>query len=273
MGMTINSAGAALKGTPRADAASGDGTSSNSEAAAVSAFSATDAGSLPGVESDEMDLAAAAEADSTGNAGPAAGVHAAKTESDIHGEANPNELSISGLMQHPAAVDANASSGKAATISHTNSASVPATPETQFAAANHGNIVSGVRGQLLPNGGSMQIRLDPAELGVLQVSVKMENGVLSASFQTSSDEATKLLSHSLGQLKQTLESQGLSVDRLHVQQAPRNDTAGNQTGSDDSSQQQSQAQERDQQQDQQRREMLRRMWAQVAGGDPLDLVA
>ena len=72
-----------------------------------------------------------------------------------------------------------------------------------------------------------QIRLDPPELGALQVLVHMRDGAMTASFQTSSDDATKLLSHSLGQLKQVLESQGVSVDKLHVQQAPRDQQASN----------------------------------------------
>jgi hypothetical protein len=96
-------------------------------------------------------------------------------------------------------------------------------PEQQFAIDNHPRIITGVRSTLLPNGGTMQIRLDPPELGDLQISINLRDGVMSASFQTSNDEATRLLSHSLGQLKGVLESQGVSVDKLHVQQAPRNE--------------------------------------------------
>jgi flagellar hook-length control protein FliK len=146
------------------------------------------------------------------------------------------------------------------------------TPDAQNAVTNRENIVSGIRGQLLPDGGTMHIRLDPPELGAVQVSVKIENGVVSATFQTNNDNATKMLSHSLGQLKAALESQGVSVDRLHVQQSPKSETPSGNT--DDSGKQQSGTQERGSQQDEQRREVLRRMWRRVAGGgDPLDLVA
>jgi flagellar hook-length control protein FliK len=145
-------------------------------------------------------------------------------------------------------------------------------PEAQFAQANHDKIVTGVSGQMLTNGGTMQIRLDPPHLGPLAVSVHMRDGVVTASFETQNDDATKLLSHSLSQLKSALEAQGLSVDKLQVQQAPKNQEAGK--DSPDGRQQDQQGlrdQPSEQQQQKQRQELLRRMWQRV-NGDPLDLV-
>lgn len=145
----------------------------------------------------------------------------------------------------------------------------PVPPEQQFAEANHASIVTSVRSQLLPNGGTMQIRLDPPELGALQVSVQMRDGMMTASFQTSNDDATKLLSHSLNQLKTALESQGVIVDKIHVQQAPREQTAGN----SEDQQRQQQQDDASGRQEQQRKEMLRRMWQRLSKGrDPLDLL-
>jgi flagellar hook-length control protein FliK len=150
-------------------------------------------------------------------------------------------------------------------------AAPPAPPEVQFADANHAQIVTGMRGQLLPDGGTMHIRLDPPELGALQVSVHMQDGVMTATFQTSNDDATKLLSHSLGQLKHALETQGVSVDKLHVTQAPRDEKSGN----DENGQQRQGAQDNaSARQEQQRREILQRMWRRLTNGsDPLDMVA
>jgi flagellar hook-length control protein FliK len=150
----------------------------------------------------------------------------------------------------------------------------PLAPEVHFAEDNHPNIVAGIRGQLLPSGGTMHIRLDPPELGPLQVTIRLHDGVMEASFETSSDQASKLLSHSLSTLKTSLESQGVNVERLHVQQAPRDQQAG----SNEREQQQEQNRDPQQQhaarQDQQRREMLRRMWRKLTGAeDPLDMVA
>jgi flagellar hook-length control protein FliK len=157
-------------------------------------------------------------------------------------------------------------------------AEAPAPPqqgaETQFADANHPSIVTSVHTNLLPNGGTMQLKLDPPDLGALQVTVQMRDGVMTAAFETSNEQATRMLSHSLNQLKTALETSGISVERMHVQQAPRQESKGNSQG--DSQQQKSQDPEQQQQsrQEQQRRQMLQRMWNKLNGvADPLDLVA
>jgi flagellar hook-length control protein FliK len=152
----------------------------------------------------------------------------------------------------------------------------PPSPEVDFAQTNHDRIVTGVHSQLLPHGGAMEIRLDPPELGALKVMVEMRDGVMNATFQTSNEQATQLLSHSLNQLKHVLESQGVSVERIQVQQAPKNEH----TQRDGDRQQQQQNQQRDMnddhaaRQEQQRKEMMRRMWRRVSGaGDPIDYTA
>ena len=151
-------------------------------------------------------------------------------------------------------------------------APVPMAQEVEFAETNHPAMVSAIHAQGLPDGGRMQIRLDPPQLGSLEIHVEVRDGVLTASFQTSNDEATRLLSHSLSRLKHSLESQGISIDRLHVQQTPRDERAS--ADQQDGSQRQQQPQEQAGQQEQQRREMLRRLWRRVAGEqDPLDLWA
>ncbi len=148
----------------------------------------------------------------------------------------------------------------------------PVPPETQFAEVNHPRIVTSVHGQLLPNGGSMQLRLDPPDLGAMNVSVHMRDGVMTATFEASNDQAAQLLSHSLGDLKTALESQGVSVGQLHVQQAPRDSNGPSRDGGQGNDGRQ--FDQTAQQQEQQRREMLRRMWRRVSGSkDPLDLVA
>jgi flagellar hook-length control protein FliK len=149
-------------------------------------------------------------------------------------------------------------------------------PEVRFASANHENIVTSMRADLLPNGGSMHIRLDPPQLGALQVTVQIRDGQITASFETSSDEATRLLGHSLNQLKTVLETQGVTVDKLQVTQAPREARATSQSHDDGGRDRggQSPEQEQSARQEQQRRHMLQRMWRRLAGGgDPLDLTA
>ena len=147
-------------------------------------------------------------------------------------------------------------------------------PDAQFAEINNPAIVTAIHGQLMPNGGTMSIQLDPPELGALQVTVKIENGAISASFATSNAQATQLLSHSLGQLKHALETQGVSVDRLHVQQSSSSDTPSNNSSSDKENGKQSASEQNEAQREQQRRELMRRMWRRSAfGRDPLDMVA
>lgn len=146
-------------------------------------------------------------------------------------------------------------------------------PEARFAEANHEKIVSGVRGELLPNGGTIKLKLDPPELGSMQVSLHLRDGVMTASFQTSNDEATRLLSHTLSDLRASLEAQGIVVDRLHVQQAPREEGSQNSGNNNERPGQQGPEQRQDSRRDQQRKEMVQRLWDKLAGKGPLDLTA
>lgn len=143
--------------------------------------------------------------------------------------------------------------------------------ETQFGESNYPQIVSAVHGQLLPDGGSMQLRLDPPELGAVHINVQMRDGAMTATIEASNDQAARLLSHSLGDLKTSLESQGVNVEALHVKQST---TTPSRSSSQDSQQQQnSPTDDGNAKREQQRQQMLRRMWQRLSGGDPLDMVA
>jgi flagellar hook-length control protein FliK len=145
-------------------------------------------------------------------------------------------------------------------------------PEVRFTDVNHPSIVQGITGQLLPQGGTMHLRLDPPELGAMQVTVNVKDGLMTASFQTSNDEATRLLSHSLHDLKSLLESQGVQVQKLQVQQQSSQNFDSKGDGGDGSRQQQQAMQDQSARQEQQRKEMIRRMWAKLGvGNDPLDI--
>ncbi|HWE03155.1 MAG TPA: flagellar hook-length control protein FliK [Tepidisphaeraceae bacterium] len=148
------------------------------------------------------------------------------------------------------------------------------TPDAQFADSNHPTIVTSVHSTLLPNGGTMRIRLDPPDLGAMDISVQMRNGTMTATFDTSNDQASRMLSHSLGQLKTALEAQGVSVGGLHVQQSPRNSETGSNSRQGEGQNQGAAGDASAQQQEQQRKDMLKRMWNKLNGvEDPLDLVA
>ncbi len=66
-------------------------------------------------------------------------------------------------------------------------------------------------------GGSMQMRLDPPSLGDLRIQMTVVNGAVSAELRPSSAQAHALLAADLASLRQALEAQGLSVERLSVQ--------------------------------------------------------
>jgi len=186
---------------------------------------------------------------------------AAKSLDDVLSKAS----GVHGLINQPATSQAD--SAKAAT-----STQGPERPEARFAEANHPTIVSEIHGKLLPSGGTMDIHLTPQDLGSVHVRVEVRDGSITATFQAADNDTAKLLSHSLTDLKSSLEAQGIAVDKLHVTHAPQDQhPSQNNTGSNrDPDRQQQQAF----QQEQQRRDMMRRMWRRVMKGqDPLDLVA
>jgi flagellar hook-length control protein FliK len=69
-------------------------------------------------------------------------------------------------------------------------------------------------------GGTLAMRLDPPGLGDLRITMTVVNGRVSAELVTSNSQAHALLSSDLTSLRQSLEAQGLAVDRLSIQSAP-----------------------------------------------------
>lgn len=70
-------------------------------------------------------------------------------------------------------------------------------------------------------GGSMQIRLDPPSLGDLRITMTVVNGVVNAELKTAHGQAHALLAADLTSLRQALEAQGLTVERLSIQHQPQ----------------------------------------------------
>ncbi len=148
------------------------------------------------------------------------------------------------------------------------------TPEQKFAHDNVDQVVTSVRTQSLAGGGTMNVRLDPPELGALQVAVKMVEGRFTATFTTDNEQATQLLSHSLQHLKSSLESSGVTVDRIEVRQAAPSESSQSKSNSDSQQQQQRGFDSQSQQSEQHRKDMVKKMWRRLAfGTDDLDLVA
>jgi flagellar hook-length control protein FliK len=96
-------------------------------------------------------------------------------------------------------------------------------PQTQ-SADTMDQIVLGLKGKMDARTGKAEIRLDPPNLGTMKVSVTLDNGLLTAEFQSPSPVVRDLLQGNLEKLKTVLEGQGVAVDRLAVN-APA-DTGG-----------------------------------------------
>lgn len=65
-------------------------------------------------------------------------------------------------------------------------------------------------------GGAITMRLEPPALGQLRIELQISQGAVVADFTAATPEARVLLEANLGMLRERLESQGLSVDRLTV---------------------------------------------------------
>lgn len=69
-----------------------------------------------------------------------------------------------------------------------------------------------------PGGGTVTLKLHPAALGQVQIAVELKGEKAAVRFTTSSSQARGLLSSSLDALRATLEGQGLSLDRVSVEE-------------------------------------------------------
>lgn len=83
--------------------------------------------------------------------------------------------------------------------------------------SNIAQVARGLQNAFKQGGGSVTLRLTPAELGSIKVQLAVQDGVVQAKFTAESQAAGDLLTHQMDQLRQALQKQGLHVDRLEVQ--------------------------------------------------------
>ncbi len=81
-------------------------------------------------------------------------------------------------------------------------------------------IVRSLSAMVNQRGGVMTMRLDPPDLGELRVQMSISRGVVTADFTAGTQQAHALLDKHMAMLRQALESQGLTVERLTVHAAP-----------------------------------------------------
>lgn len=120
--------------------------------------------------------------------------------------------------------------GASVTLSHDASPaeSAPAAQESPQSTTpeTFEQIVLGLKGKLDARTGKAEIRLDPPNLGRVNVSVSLNNGTLTAEFQSASDVVRNLLKDNIDKLKSVLQGQGVAVDRLAVEAPAAPATAG-----------------------------------------------
>lgn len=122
-----------------------------------------------------------------------------------------------GATVSAAARAGNAAGGLAADLARAADAGTPA--PAQLAA-------KGVEVLANQRGGAITMRLEPPALGQLRIQMQVSQGAVVADFTAATPEARVLLEMNLGMLRERLESQGLSVERLTVHGPSRGNEAG-----------------------------------------------
>lgn len=89
--------------------------------------------------------------------------------------------------------------------------------ESSNDALNSARLTRGLNAAVNQQGGNITLRLTPPELGTVRIQLNLQGGNVSAQFHAETDSARTLLTQQLGQLRTSLESQGLNVERLGVQ--------------------------------------------------------
>jgi flagellar hook-length control protein FliK len=95
---------------------------------------------------------------------------------------------------------------------------MPVMQAQQFAADMNGWIIKNM--QVIRTEGVHEavFKLFPEQLGQVDVSVKFQNGQIVAQFMTDTVQGKEMLENQLGQLRHSLQQQGINVDRLEVSQ-------------------------------------------------------
>lgn len=143
--------------------------------------------------------------------------------------------SAAAFLAIPTSTAAVAGTGRTAAVS---AAAPVSTISGEVASELHGQIIQGMRMQVTANGGDAQIRLRPEYLGDLAISLKIENGAVTARLAASSAEVRQWIEANEPLLRQSLAQQDLRLEKLVVaeeeptssnhEQEPAHEQAGHQ---------------------------------------------
>lgn len=84
-------------------------------------------------------------------------------------------------------------------------------------AANSARLTRGLNNAVNQQGGTVTLRLTPPDIGTVRIQLNLQGTSVSAQFHAETDAGQRLLTQQLGQLRTSLESQGLNVEKLGVQ--------------------------------------------------------
>lgn len=157
-----------------------------------------------------LDLAAGADATADG-----AGRHEASAPVLAKPEAHPASSSPNAMVAGTAPVSTPSSADSAPA-----QAGTPLPGAVLDNAEDQGNVdrvARGLRTAVNQGGGTVTLRLNPPELGLVRIQMEVQDGVVSAKFTTEHESVRHLLNQQMGQLREALQRQGLSIDRLDVQ--------------------------------------------------------
>ena len=111
---------------------------------------------------------------------------------------------------------------------------------------NTARLTRGLANAVQQRGGAVTLRLTPPEMGTVRIQMQISGTSISATFHAESASAQTLLTNQLAQLRSSLESKGMSVERLSVQ--PLAATASSQNANQSQNQSDTQQQGQSQQQ-------------------------
>lgn len=92
-----------------------------------------------------------------------------------------------------------------------------ADPNATNDAMNSARLTRGLNNAVNQQGGTVTLRLTPPDMGTVRIQLNLQGTNVSAQFHAETDSAQRLLTQQLGQLRTSLESQGLNVEKLGVQ--------------------------------------------------------
>jgi flagellar hook-length control protein FliK len=161
----------------------------------------------------------------------------ASTLQSLHVQSSSNPVSPSVLSDVPLDPSARPTNSPVPSSGPSATAFGPPTADE----VNTARIQRGLNTAVQQQGGGITLRLTPPELGTVRIQLQVQGTSVNAQFHAESEAGRNLLQQQLGQLRNSLEAQGLSVERIGVQ-AMSSSTSSNSLQQDSQQQQQPQSQ-------------------------------